>query len=132
MWDCAKNKPFRKLNSLELISTRTPADFPGMHNVSESIQEWEYQRTSFGPMQVMGAVAREQGFTGDLSTLSHELGIECGVKHLKNLYRRFYNVEGMEGVIEAYNRGRPYTSGTTSYAQKVMVAVAQYHKQGGL
>lgn len=71
--------------------------------------EREAQKTSWGLMQVMGAVAREHGFDGRfLSKLCDpSVGIEYGCKHLASLYRRFGQRNGWEGVAAAYNAGSP-------------------------
>lgn len=63
------------------------------------------QRMSFGLMQVMGAVAREYGFSGHLTDLlDAQLGLSYGCKHLKRLTER----HGEERkVIAAYNAGSP-------------------------
>lgn len=62
------------------------------------------QKTSWGLMQIMGAVARERGFEGRyLAELCNpELGIKYGTKHLKWQYNRYDN---WEDTISAYNRG---------------------------
>jgi len=64
------------------------------------------QKISWGPMQVMGAVARELGFDGRfLSELTNpELGIKYGCKHLKNFYNKYGN---WTDAIAAYNAGSP-------------------------
>jgi soluble lytic murein transglycosylase-like protein len=63
------------------------------------------QKTSFGLMQVMGAVFREYGFEGWLSQIvtSPELQLEFGCKHLSKKIRRY----GKESGIAAYNAGSP-------------------------
>lgn len=127
VWDCEKNAPFRKLTKEEATCSTPPKDFPGQGMVSDSKEEWNNQRTSFGPMQVMGAVARELGFKKDLTTLGSHLGVEYGMKHFHNLYRRFYAKNGITGVIEAYNRGSPDASAAANpYAHKVLAFAAQY------
>ncbi len=61
------------------------------------------QATSWGPMQVMGAVARELGFKGFLSQLSiTEVGIRCGCMKLQALFKKYDN---QDDVIAAYNQG---------------------------
>jgi len=61
------------------------------------------QATSFGCMQVMGAVAREHGFTGDFEELNGPAGIHYGCKHLAGYYRRF---KTWDAACRAYNTGR--------------------------
>lgn len=61
------------------------------------------QQTSFGPMQVMGAVAREHGFSPDflVELLDPILGITYGTRHLK----RFCQKYELEDAIACYNGG---------------------------
>ena len=67
--------------------------------------EINLQKTSFGPMQIMGAVAREHGLTGWLTRLCHPaLGLEYGCRHLAWLVQRF---ETPEAAVSAYNQGHP-------------------------
>lgn len=65
--------------------------------------------TSWGLMQVMGQVARERGFTGAyLSELCQgRVGIEYGCRHLRHLWDRYFDKDGKDGVISAYNQGSP-------------------------
>lgn len=64
------------------------------------------QMCSWGPMQVMGAVAREYGFAGWFPELSiAELGVHYGCMHLKKLRDRFGPNE--MDLISAYNQGSP-------------------------
>jgi soluble lytic murein transglycosylase-like protein len=64
------------------------------------------QKTSFGLMQVMGAVIREQGFAGWLTeTLcSVEMQIEFGCRHLAKGVKRWGSIEA---GLSAYNAGSP-------------------------
>lgn len=67
------------------------------------------QKTSFGLMQVMGAVFREYGFTGWLTEIiaSPELQLDYGCRHLQKKITKY----GNEGGIVAYNSGSPrYTA----------------------
>ncbi len=69
--------------------------------------------TSFGPMQIMGQVARERGFTGIFLTelCDPETGLEYGCRHLAALRDRYLAQWGLDGVIAAYNAGSPRTVG---------------------
>ena len=62
------------------------------------------QKTSWGLMQIMGAVARERGFEGrylaELCTV--KVGIKYGTKHLKWQYDRYGD---WHDAISAYNQG---------------------------
>lgn len=62
--------------------------------------------TSFGPMQVMGQVARERGFKGPYLTQLCEprIGIEYGCIHLAAFARKFGPL-GWAAVCAAYNGG---------------------------
>lgn len=63
------------------------------------------QKHSWGLMQVMGAVARELGFTGPFTDLwEPEIGIRYGMRLLKKLWSRY---ENWPDVIASYNAGSP-------------------------
>jgi hypothetical protein len=119
VWDCARQRPFRTLLRAEILSAKAPAGFasgtPGMSVDTE----WMGQRTSYGPMQVMGAVAREYRFTGWFADLCGSLGIHYGCLHLSRLHRRFYARYGWSGVVEAYNAGSPGSEAGNAYLAKV-------------
>ncbi|WP_367026633.1 lytic transglycosylase domain-containing protein [Methylococcus sp. ANG] len=87
-------------------------------------QERIGQSTSYGPMQVMGAVARELGFKGQFETLCGPLGVVYGCLHLAGLIRRF----GLtDGAIRAYNTGnsKPSKAGDR-YLAKVKSAMEKW------
>ena len=64
------------------------------------------QKTSWGLMQVMGAVARELGFTGYLPQLClSEYSIHYGCKKLQQLMKRYPT--DINDVVAAYNAGSP-------------------------
>ena len=67
--------------------------------------EHALQRTSWGLMQVMGAVLREQGFEGWINAVTCNVPaqLEYGCRHLGKAIRRWGLVEG----IAAYNSGAP-------------------------
>lgn len=89
------------------------------------------QRTSWGLMQLMGALARELGFEGWLPELTDEaLNLKLGCRHLVNLTRRFGERHGPEGVIAAYNAGSPRKSPAgewvnQGYVNKVKAAMGK-------
>ena len=63
------------------------------------------QMTSWGLMQVMGAVAREYGFSGHFPALCDpKIGLQYGMKHLKKYYNKHQN---WPDTIAAYNAGHP-------------------------
>jgi soluble lytic murein transglycosylase-like protein len=86
-------------------------------------QERMGQATSWGPMQIMGAVARELGFEGKFEELLSSLGIDYGCRHLANFVRRF----GLtDGAIRAYNTGRARpTRAGDRYLAKVKAAMGR-------
>lgn len=66
------------------------------------------QMTSWGLMQVMGSVAREQGFDLAMPMLClPEHGIEMGCKKLASLSKRYLP---MQDVIASYNAGHAHKS----------------------
>jgi soluble lytic murein transglycosylase-like protein len=84
-----------------LFHPRVCADKFGIPSVNT---ETFLQMTSFGLMQVMGAVAREAGFDGWLTELCNpEYGLEYGCKHLKKKIV-LYGGDEMKAAA-AYNAG---------------------------
>lgn len=82
--------------------------------------EKQAQKTSWGLMQIMGAVARERGFKGRfLSELSKpELGIEFGCKHLKWNYDRYGD---WNDAISAFNQGSNRKNEHGEYENQIYV-----------
>lgn len=105
VWDVHYNKPFRKLSREEANLSLPPSDFRSASG--SRLTEWQGQRSSWGPMQLMGAVARELGFTGYFPELCGEAGLDFSIRHLENLWKRFHPRYGLDGVIAAYNAGSP-------------------------
>ena len=95
LWDVRQNRPW----------LGTPDLFPAPAGVSRDTERMG-QMTSWGPMQVMGAVAREHGFTGKyLSALCrYEIGMHYGCQHLVRYHARYGSWE--EAVV-SYNAGSP-------------------------
>lgn len=63
------------------------------------------QKTSWGLMQVMGAVAREHGYQGQFTGLwAPRTGMTYGIKHLKKLKARYGT---WPHTLAAYNAGSP-------------------------
>lgn len=116
LWDVERHCPFHVVGRVQDFP---PPEFKGILGVSTPEHEWTRQRTSYGPMQVMGAVARELGFTKDLEELNGPPGLLYGVKHLKNLRDRFMAKHTIEGVISAYNCGQPKPDTNPDYVHKV-------------
>jgi hypothetical protein len=82
LWDVKRKRPFRAMSNAEATNAKPPADFPCYAGTRD--QEWMLQRTSLGLLQLMGACARERGFTGHyLSELFDPLiNLEFGILHL--------------------------------------------------
>lgn len=129
-WNVATNKPFRTLSQAEIDSEIPPLDFPYL--AGDRDQEWWAQQASWGLMQIMGAVARENGFTRRYLTqlVDEEDSIEYGCRQLLRLKGRYHQDHGWPGVIAAYNAGSPRRSKARptlyenqSYVDKVMKAL---------
>jgi hypothetical protein len=102
-WDVKNNKPFRKLYQSEIGALHAPEDFHSLMGTAD--QEWLLQRSSFGLMQCMGAVARELGLRAPyLSALFDPFeGLQWGCMKLGQLMSQFAG-----GAISAYNAGSPH------------------------
>lgn len=128
MWDCRRNRPFRKVTAEEVSSPSAPHGFSQCTGSLNT--EWTGQKVSWGPMQVMGAVAREYGFLGHFPVLCSIIGVEYGAQHLKQLARRWYSRRGWEGVVAAYNAGSPVLIDgiyrNQSYVDKVATQMAKH------
>lgn len=112
LWDVRSNRPFRRLTAAELRSEQAPSDFPAPPGVGRHT-EWQHQQTSWGLMQIMGAVARERGCTVRFLTALCEpgIGLEYGCLHLAHYAYtcRYLDRYGWAGVCRAYNGG-PYAA----------------------
>ena len=123
LWDVRTNKPFRKLSTEESSRKTAPSDFPFL--AGDRDQEWWGQQASWGLMQIMGAVARERGLNAPYLTilLDLEFGIDYGCRQLAWLKERHFARHGWDGVIVAYNTGRPtLSSAGQAYLNKVKKA----------
>ncbi|MCA1806454.1 MAG: transglycosylase SLT domain-containing protein [Actinobacteria bacterium] len=98
LWNIETNKPHRRPSS----------GLPSPRMASQNT-ELVGQQTSWGLMQVMGAVAREYGFDRPFlcELVEPEIGLFYGCKHLHNLKKRFHNQHGWPGVAAAFNAGSP-------------------------
>lgn len=104
--DVRNSIPFRELTKEEGRQDRAPGDFPNIKGVSSSDSEWMGQQCSWGPMQVMGAVAREHGFRGHFPQLCTPVdGVFFGCKHLQRYKKIYLKRYGWKGVAAAYNAG---------------------------
>ncbi|HVL67211.1 MAG TPA: transglycosylase SLT domain-containing protein [Vicinamibacterales bacterium] len=104
LWDVKQQKPFRRLTPEEIKSETPPADFPCL--AGDRDQEWWAQQASWGLMQVMGGVAREQGFRGGYINQLHdpEVGLFYGVRVLRALI--LWADGNLHQALAAYNGGR--------------------------
>ena len=105
---------------------RAPEDFPGPRGITAD-SEWIGQQTSWGLMQVMGAVAREHGFADPFPALCEPLqGLEYGCRHLARLRDRHLEAHGWMGVLDAYNDGTARIERPFDYPHKVAAAGAEW------
>jgi hypothetical protein len=106
LWDVKRGRPFRPLTAGESFDDRAPRDFQALKG-SRDAEFWG-QQASWGPMQVMGAVAREAGFVDHFPKLCDPYtGVRYGCVHLAGLRDRFLVNHGWAGVAAAYNAGTP-------------------------
>ncbi len=104
--DVRNNAPFRPLTAEEGRQDRAPGDFAYIKGVCSKDTEWMGQQCSWGPMQVMGAVAREHGFRDHFPMLCDPgQGIYYGCKHLVRYKKIYLKKYGWKGVAAAYNAG---------------------------
>jgi len=83
------------------------------------------QQMSWGLMQIMGSVARERGFSKDLSQLCRpEIGVEYGCRQLDYLLKRHYTTSR---ALSAYNTGNPDSVKGHEYAEHVMSFMGDNH-----
>jgi hypothetical protein len=103
-WDVKASKPFRQPTAAELASQFPPRDFPMLGGDRD--QEWWAQQASFGLLQVMGAVAREQGFRGVFLTelCQPTLNLDIGCQFFAVLLR--WAKGDTWQAVAAYNGGR--------------------------
>jgi hypothetical protein len=108
-WNTRTGRAFRAVTDVEVASEKPPADFPAACAGVDPDAEWWGQQASWGLMQPMGAVARENGFAGKFLNALHDpaLNIAIGCKHLAGYARRYLGKYGWPGVLRAYNGG-PY------------------------
>lgn len=113
MWDVELNAPFR--------GVLNPATFPAPDYVS-SQTEWSAQRTSWGLCQVMGSVARENGYRGKfLSGLCDPLeGARYGAKVLARLVKKYDLGDAYASAVSAYNAGHPTPENQAHYVTPVL------------
>ena len=88
------------------------------------------QKTSWGLMQVMGAVGREKGFEGKfLSELvKPKLSLEYGCKHLHSFYKKYND---WEDAVSSYNQGSPRKTPQGEYENQAYVDKVMNYKMKG-
>lgn len=90
------------------------------------------QMLSMGPLQCMGAVARELGLTAPLGLLmTDDVGIEYGCKNIKRLAVKYPDIND---IFAAYNAGTPHKDETghytnQSYVDKCLYWYTEFKKQ---
>lgn len=76
-------------------------------------EEVRLQSSSLGLMQIMGGVARELGFTGNLNDLfDPAVNLQYGIKKLQKLLKKY--PDEMD-AISSYNQGHPAKSAGGMY-----------------
>lgn len=124
LWDVRRNAPFRRLDAAESNNEQAPPDFHAPRGVGRHT-EWQHQQTSWGLLQVMGAVARERGCNTPFLTALCEpaIGLEFGCRHIAHYAYTcsFLERYGWPGVCRAYNGGPHAAAHNTNpvYPQKV-------------
>lgn len=121
-WNVKKSEPFRKVSDVEIAAKKPPSDFPCRRGDPD--QEWWGQQASWGLMQVMGAAAREQGFSGDYlpETCDPYTNIEFGIKHFWK-YALRSGQESVEKGLLRWNGG-----GNPKYPDEVLAKLAEIEK----
>jgi soluble lytic murein transglycosylase-like protein len=91
----------------------TPYEYASKLNITEETERVQ-QMSSWGLLQTCGFLAREIGFTSNLTKLLDPVyGLDVGCKHIANLLRKYANEED---AVSSYNQGGPYRdSNTGSY-----------------
>ncbi|MBH03993.1 MAG: hypothetical protein CMP08_07700 [Xanthomonadales bacterium] len=113
------------LTATQARAGRAPDGFPApdageVGYFSTADTEYVHQKTSWGAMQVIGAVAREHGFMHELPMLCDpQYGIDIGARHLARLHDRFGAQHGWAGALDAYNDGTARIERPVDYPHKV-------------
>jgi soluble lytic murein transglycosylase-like protein len=108
-----------------------PAYFSKLNNITFETES-VFQCTSFGAMQVMGAVARECGLTDSLLTLTRpDVGLKYGLLKFSQLLGKYnYTMD----AIASYNAGSPRkTNGVyvnQQYVEKFKLALGVKDEMG--
>jgi hypothetical protein len=125
LWDVKANGPLTIPGTPPVVA---PDSFPSMAGGVDPQLEYTLQRCSIGCAQVMGAVAREMGFSGlYLTELCDPItGIEYGARKLGILLSRFPE----EAALSAYNAGRPIDGNMATYVHPIQAYRDKFSKEG--
>lgn len=86
-----------------------------LNSITKETEEIQ-QKTSWGLMQIMGGVARELGFTGDLVRLCEpKLNLRYGIKKIKQLIKKH---DDFSDAIASYNAGSPRKDESGNYVNQ--------------
>lgn len=89
-----------------------------LNRITEQTEEI-LQKTSWGLMQVMGAVLREMGFNKNLpKAIDPKINVSYGTKFLRKLIDKY---ENRDDVIAAYNAGSPRRDKNGKYVNQAYV-----------
>lgn len=105
----------------------TPGKFAVSRGISEETETIN-QKTSWGLMQIMGAVAREVGFRTDLPELGKPaIGLKWGCMKLRAVTDR-YGKGGLQDVAAAWNAGSIVKDASGALVnQRYVVSVMRYY-----
>lgn len=108
-------------------ATKFEAHYPYLHKEESWAEKFgcpledekKGQMTSYGLMQVMGAVMREYGFAESFDkAFDPETNIEYGTRHLANFLKKY----DTPSAIASYNAGSPrYAAGSTVFKNQKYV-----------
>lgn len=127
--DARTGKPFRPITLAERASEFPPGDFHALGGDAD--QEWWGQQASWGLMQIMGALAREQGFAGpylpELTDPAINLALGCKVLHALILWANRDTAKAVAG----YNAGRGgwHSAAGQAYAAKVLSTLHEIERR---
>lgn len=118
LWNVHTRKPFRQLTQAERDGEAAPADFPCL--AGDADQEWWAQQASWGLLQILGAVAREYGYSEPFLTRLCDpvIGLAFGAKYLKACLH--YEGGDYRRALARYNGGAIPNAAAKAYAVKVL------------
>ena len=127
-------EPLRVRYELEWRYFADPVVYAKALGITEKTER-VFQACSFGLMQVMGTVYREQGYKGHLSALPGmtEMGLDHGCLKLQALFLR-YGDKKVADVVSAYNAGTARVKGgqysNQSYVDEVVGRMDDLQQSG--